>query len=133
MKNPKVGDRVRIVYGRRGIVVAVTPAKVVVRCDAGEDWITTAPCLIKLRKSPPAAPPEQKKTGLNLIEALKTGKPLRRPIAKHKGSYGDGWLSCEYVKSMLGPHYAPYFGAAQDSNWLIICDILAEDWEVKGE
>lgn len=67
---------------------------------------------------------------MNLIQALKTGKPLRRPIAKHLGSSGDGWLGNEWVKSLLlPPKTSAYLGAPID-RFLSDEDIMADDWEV---
>ncbi len=66
---------------------------------------------------------------MNLVETLRTGKPkIRRPIARHLGSGGDGWVSSEYVKHLLLSYInAPCEDAAcmpaQE-------DLLADDWEV---
>lgn len=75
-----------------------------------------------------------KAKGLNLIEALKTRKPLRRPIAKHKGSGDDGWLGSEYVKDLLtGYKYAGISYDTHSENLVTSNDLMAEDWEVKED
>ena len=69
---------------------------------------------------------------MNLIKALKTGKPLRRPIAKHWGSHKNGWLDNEYVRAMLCPGRSlTYEGYPQTSCTIDIYDALSEDWEVR--
>lgn len=71
---------------------------------------------------------------MNLIEALRTGKPLRRPIAKHMGSEGTGYLGSEYVLGIL-VHLAGlgYYAVSPYEDIIILTayDIRADDWEVK--
>lgn len=71
---------------------------------------------------------------MNIIEALRTGKPIRRPIAKHWGSNQSGYLGNEYVLSLLTqPDYAwRYLGWAQ-TQLISESDLLADDWEVKEQ
>jgi hypothetical protein len=71
---------------------------------------------------------------MNLVEALRTGKPLRRPIPRHLGSHGDGWLSSELVIDMLTSHASSHvwsLGLPKPTAWPNRQDILADDWEVK--
>lgn len=73
---------------------------------------------------------------MNLVEALRTGKPLRRPISKHKGSSRSGWLGNEFVKSYLTSHnnWQQYFGGSYAHyNLVDDVDLLANDWEIKHE
>lgn len=63
---------------------------------------------------------------MNLIEALKTGKDLRRPIAKHLGSGGDGWLGNQYVRDYLLAKQDRYY-----TIWVDATDLLADDWEIR--
>lgn len=74
---------------------------------------------------------------MNLVEALKTGKPLRRPIVKHMGSGGTGYLDSEYAMGLLicGQIRTSYLGDFFVSRPLMISDvdILADDWEIKNE
>jgi hypothetical protein len=55
---------------------------------------------------------------VNLIEAIKSGRPLRRPIAKHMGSHGTGWLANSYVVQWI-------------EGGMDMEDFLADDWETK--
>lgn len=71
---------------------------------------------------------------MNIIEALRTEKPLRRPIAKHWGSHGTGWLGNEYIKAILTRTLFEDFWIAQvcsSVHLLTESDIMADDWEVK--
>lgn len=73
---------------------------------------------------------------MNLIEALKKNKPLRRPISKHKGSGGDGYLAPEYVFSLLICGQVRRTYELPDKIRPILInkiDILADDWEIKDE
>ena len=71
---------------------------------------------------------------MNLIEALKTGKPLRRPIAKHKGSNGNGWLGSEFILGLITPNYKSVQIPFYPVSYIIDrYDILSEDWEIKNE
>ena len=64
---------------------------------------------------------------MNLVEALRTGRKLRRPIASHTGSNGDGWLDPRYVLSLLTET-----GVTNFSRFCISeKDILADDWEIR--
>jgi hypothetical protein len=63
------------------------------------------------------------------VAALKKNKPIRRPICKHLGSSGDGWLDPEYIFNLLT------CGQIREMRPIMIDveDILADDWEVKHE
>lgn len=73
---------------------------------------------------------------MTLVDALKKNKPLRRPISKHMGSSGDGYLGVEYVFNLLVCGQIRTMWVDLDS-WIsrpILIDkvdILADDWEVK--
>lgn len=62
-------------------------------------------------------------------DAIQSGKPIRRPIAKHMGSSGTGYLDIEYVMNLLT------CGQIREEviRPIIIDrnDLLANDWEVK--
>lgn len=66
---------------------------------------------------------------MTLVEALKINKPLRRPIAKHLGSAGIGYLDPEFVFHLL------VCGQIRENTIRPVMvnrdDILADDWEVK--
>lgn len=64
---------------------------------------------------------------MNFSEALKTNKPIRRPIAKHMGSHGDGFLDIDYILNLLT------CGQLREMRPIMIDrnDLLADDWEVK--
>ncbi len=67
---------------------------------------------------------------MNLVDALKTGRPLARPIAKHKGSNGDGWLASEFlIGELLAQESIFYY--TRNPLWIDRDDLLADDWEVK--
>lgn len=76
---------------------------------------------------------------MNLIEALRTNKPLRRPIPKFIGPVnfikGDGrWIDPNMIWSQFlspGSDYQSYFG--NPSWWLSKEDVLADDWEVRHD
>ena len=61
---------------------------------------------------------------MNLIEALRTARPLRRPINKHLGSGGNGWLDPALIIDQLS-------GAPHQIALLTWDDIVADDWEVR--
>lgn len=62
---------------------------------------------------------------MNLIEALKTGLPLRRPVYKSAVSDRNGFFSNEFLKDkLLGNDMSR-------STYLSVEDIFADDWEVK--
>lgn len=71
---------------------------------------------------------------MNLIEALRTKKPLRRPIAKHMGSHGDGWLGSAWIlRTLVNNGTLQYvIGEYPQAAFLSEEDILANDWEVKS-
>lgn len=67
---------------------------------------------------------------MNIVEALQTGKPIRRPVARHLGSAGNGWLGNEYVLSLLSPNERVVSFLGYDVIYPIVReDILANDWE----
>ena len=76
---------------------------------------------------------------MTLVEVLRKNKPIRRPISKHMGSAGSGYLDPEYVFNLLicgqannlflsdvGLMNAPIEPILINKD-----DILAEDWECK--
>lgn len=54
---------------------------------------------------------------MNFLEALKSGRPIRRPIPKYKRSNQDGYIDPFYLFENYG--------------YLTRQDALADDWEVK--
>lgn len=68
---------------------------------------------------------------MNLIEALRTGLPLRRPISKHKGSGKTGWLSNQFVRDLLTSNNR--WNEYCDFNLITEQDLLALDWETQNE
>ena len=70
---------------------------------------------------------------MNIVEALRTGKPLRRPINRHWGSNKTGWLGNDYVIDLLIHNEGTSLFFNYSKPQLIIKkDLLAEDWEVKS-
>lgn len=70
---------------------------------------------------------------MNLIEALKTKAPaIRRPIAKHVGSGGAGWLSGTLILHVL-LHCPSIYTSVPDIQLIDVDDLLADDWEIKNE
>jgi hypothetical protein len=69
---------------------------------------------------------------MNLIEALKTRLPLRRPIAKHCGSGKDGWLDSEYVIFFLVENKIRFHHFIDQIDIIDRDDLLADDWEIKS-
>lgn len=78
---------------------------------------------------------------MTIVEALHKNKPLRRPVPKHLGSAGSGWLDREYVFNLLICGQVPTLFV---SDWALtkmpirpilinVDDILADDWQVKDE
>ena len=71
---------------------------------------------------------------MNLIEALKTDKQLRRPIVKHMGSKGDGWLSNALLLTILLDNNNKFSSINNYADRLMSKeDLLADDWEIKEE
>lgn len=71
---------------------------------------------------------------MNLVEALRTGKPLRRPVPRHCGSGRTGWLGHDYVMTLLtSTSSASIFGQVHEVQLINSTDILASDWEVKED
>lgn len=72
---------------------------------------------------------------MNLLEALRTGKSLRRPIARHLGSCRYGWLSNEYVIDFLVPTTSSAITWLSHERYFPLNreDLFADDWEVKDE
>lgn len=60
---------------------------------------------------------------MNVIEALKQKRNLRRPVPSHMGSNGDGWLDWRYVLAQLSENNR--YGGIPEG------DVMAEDWEVQ--
>lgn len=70
---------------------------------------------------------------MNIIEALKTGCPVRRPIAKHMGSDGQGWLGNHYVMDLLLNRNVAIETTDKGVSGARLIgkdDLLADDWEV---
>ena len=71
---------------------------------------------------------------MNLVEALKTGYDIRRPIKKHTGNHGAGWISRELVIDTFtaGRKLSWYLYVHEEDVPLITeTDLLADDWEVR--
>ena len=71
---------------------------------------------------------------MNLVDALRKKVPLRRPVAKHLGSGGNGWLHPKYVLALLtaSESQRSAFPTGGSSVPLVAeSDILADDWEVR--
>jgi hypothetical protein len=69
---------------------------------------------------------------MNIIEALRTNRPLRRPVAKHMGSSRSGWLGNQYVRDLLVTKTtATIFPDVHTTMLINESDLLADDWEVK--
>lgn len=69
---------------------------------------------------------------MDIIQALKTGKPVRRPISKHIGSNRSGYLSNEFVLGLLlNEGTASMFkNTPQVAQLINKADLFASDWEV---
>lgn len=71
---------------------------------------------------------------MNLIEALRTGKNLRRPVLKHTGATRTGYLGNSFMVNLLTGEPATRNFMVDISNPLITqTDLLADDWEVQAE
>ncbi len=72
---------------------------------------------------------------MNLIEAIKTGKPIRRDRPKFKGSHGGGWIDSRVILNELisSGGGVSYFGFQNlRPTWALDKDdFFADDWEVK--
>ncbi len=68
---------------------------------------------------------------MNLIDALKTGKSVRRPIAKHWGATRSGYLGNEYVKNYLVNRSPDWATLMREQSLPLITetDLMATDWE----
>lgn len=66
---------------------------------------------------------------MNLFDALKQKRNLRRPIPSHLGSNGDGWLDYQHIMILLTD--GPSVGGFGKGFSLDEFDILATDWEVR--
>lgn len=66
---------------------------------------------------------------MNLIEALRTGKRLRRPLPKHQGTHEGRWMASTFVMEYLtcASAWRDHF----KSNLIDSVDILADDWQVE--
>lgn len=74
---------------------------------------------------------------MTIVEALKKNKPLRRPISKHMGKTGDGYMDPVYVYHLLicgqipSMRYLDYIPATIRPVRINKVDLLADDWMVK--
>lgn len=68
---------------------------------------------------------------MDLIAALRTGKPVRRPIAKHYGASRSEWLGNDFVRRLLTRNSAWY--AEQPFNLIDETDLMSADWESKAD
>lgn len=68
---------------------------------------------------------------MNLIDALRTGLPLRRPITKHMGSGKTGYLGNQFVRDLLTANSR--WNEYCDFNLINEQDLLALDWETKND
>lgn len=60
---------------------------------------------------------------MTILEALETGLFLRRPIPKHLGDTGDGWISPNFIKNTF----------IENNPLIDFDDFIAKDWEVKDK
>lgn len=72
---------------------------------------------------------------MDLIQALRTGLALRRPIAKHTGSNRSGYMGRSFVLELLTDPAGHWRHPSEMSTYRLIdeTDLLATDWEVKNE
>lgn len=71
---------------------------------------------------------------MNLVEALRTGLPLRRPISRHMNQGRTGWLGSQYVLLYLtSTSSATLFPPGTTVQLINEDDILANDWVVKED
>lgn len=72
---------------------------------------------------------------MKITEALKTGLPLRRPIAKHMGSHKNGYLGNKYVENIIATtmNMTKNFDFEFSGDIINKDDFFANDWEVKDE
>lgn len=70
---------------------------------------------------------------MNIIEALRTGWKLRRPIPKHLGSNGNGWLGNNYVRGLLIEPSRRGIDWTEAEAVVNEKDLLADDWEVEEQ
>lgn len=76
---------------------------------------------------------------MTILEALKigleTGRPIRRPLVKFKGSEGNIWFPAQQLKDELlaGPWISGLHKSVtrRPDHALDESDLFAEDWEVK--
>jgi len=71
---------------------------------------------------------------MNLVDALRSGMPVRRPISKHWGSNRLGYLSNTFVIDYLcGNLDRKQLLGAYSIELINVTDLLSDDWEIKGE
>lgn len=68
---------------------------------------------------------------MTFIEAAKKSPHVRRPIAKHLGCHGDGWIDArvafEQGRNQIASYYTPI-------TWLLTWDdLMAKDWQAKHD
>lgn len=72
---------------------------------------------------------------MNIVDALRTGKPMRRGNNKHRGSSRTGWLGHDWVMGQLlhasQPHVWHGFLPQADMPVILELDLMANDWEIK--
>ncbi len=61
---------------------------------------------------------------MNIVEALRQKRNLRRPIAKHLGTGDHGWISWKYILEALSGQF--------HTSVIVEEDVLADDWEVQS-
>lgn len=74
---------------------------------------------------------------MNIIEALKSGRPMRRDLPKFSGSDGKGWMSNQFIKMSLlaGPYMSGLHLSVnvKPSYALDEEDLLADDWTIQND
>lgn len=71
---------------------------------------------------------------MNLIDALRTGKPLRLPLAKHKGLTRSEYLGREYViQYLVSASSATIFPELHTNCLINEFDLMSDEWEVKND
>lgn len=74
---------------------------------------------------------------MNIIEALQSERPLRRPLVKFMGSEGDVWIGHNFMKKFLlaGPYISGSHLSVtvRPSYALDESDLLANDWEIQTD
>ncbi len=71
---------------------------------------------------------------MDIIQALRSGKQIRRPIAKHIGSGRNGWLGNDYVITLLTQNTnSSIFPELHTTQLINKSDLLADDWEYRKD